>query len=267
MLRTFTALDFIQPAERGNNLPALIRGRETSGAEASIYLKTRAGYGDRPAAPGVELLTGLLAREWGLLTPEPVLVEVPTRFHEQIFEYPKHRDCVERSPGLNFGTISLGPDWKTWPVDMSVRAFPPECIEAILIFDAMIQQTDRAADNPNMMWRGHEIAVLDHEKCFGYLGLATDPQRPWREFFLRRAMRTHCLLSRCKVPLRRDFGKEMRAKLLDLELGGGLPNLAKLATDAFPEAKLEIDRISGYLDRLFGNFGDFLDHLKQTLDR
>jgi hypothetical protein len=179
----------------------------------------------------------------------------------------RHRTLLEQSSGLNFGTISLGADWKTWPVEMSVRAFPSQALEAILIFDALVQYTDRASDNPNLMWRGHEIAVLDHEKCFGYLGLAPDQKRPWREFFARRAMQTHCLLPAGKNLIRNDFGKEMWENLLGLEFSSRVPQLVAIANGAFPEAGLELGRISAYFDLLLRDIEDFLGHLMHTLDR
>lgn len=40
----------------------------------------------------------------------------------------------------------------------------------------------RSEANPNQMWKGHELAVLDHEKVFGYLKLAEGEAKPWRRF-------------------------------------------------------------------------------------
>ncbi len=267
MLRTFIAQEFIEPARRGINRPIRIRGFGEDGEFASIFLKTRAGYGNRPSAPGVELFTTLLARELGLLAPEPVLVDVPARFFEQVFDFPSHRALLEQSPGLNFGTISLGPDWKTWPVGMSVSGFSAGAIEAILIFDAIVQHTDRIWENPNLMWCGHEIAVIDHEKCFGYLGLVTDIAHPWREIFTRSGLRTHCLIDSGKRLLRKEFGDEMWANLVGLENEKRLSELVRAATEAFPLAALEIDLISAYLETLFRDIGDLLEFLKYEIDR
>lgn len=268
MIRTLTAQLFIEPAIRGNNLPALVRVQDEAGECADVYLKTRAGYGSRPAAPGVELLTTLLAKELGLLAPEPVLVEIPGGFAGQIFDRPAFRDLFSRSEGLNFGTLALGADWKTWPVDMSVRAFAEERIEDILIFDALVQHTDRASDNPNLLWRGHEIAVLDHEKCFGYLSTATSQNRPWRDFFRFAPLRTHCLLAAGrKMVSSAGFGHRMWENLLELEMSGRLPEVASAAISAFPESDVEVGRILGYLEKVFRDIEDFLSHVKHALSR
>jgi hypothetical protein len=269
MLRTLAAHTFIEPAIRGGNFPMLLRCRE-AGADGTtaVYVKTRAGYGDRPAAPGVELFATLLARELGVRAPEPVLVDVPEGFAAQVFEHPRHRELLERSAGLNFGTVALRPDWKTWPVDMSARAFSEEMVEAILVFDALVQHTDREAENPNLLWRGHELAVIDHEKCFGYLALATDARRPWRAFFQHDPLRTHCLREAGRSLAKgKDFGRRMWESLLGLELEARVPELAATATGAFPESAVEIGRISAYLEALFRDIEDFLDYARHAFSR
>ena len=266
-LRTFVVRRFIEPARRGINLPMLIRGRAADGEEHHIYVKTRAGYGDRPFASGVELFTTMLARELGLKAPEPVLVEIPRGFEKHIFDHPRHRELLAKSAGLNFGTLALGGDWKTWPVQMSIRAFPSDLVERILLFDAIAQHTDRASDNPNMLWRDHESVVLDHEKCFGYLALSSDPRQGWREFFQRDGMRTQCLRRHGKALLSGTFGDAMHESLLGMSFENRFAELARVATAAFPESGMEIQRIREYLDSLTNNFGEFLGYLKHALDQ
>jgi hypothetical protein len=243
----------------------LLRGRTAAGGEASIYVKTRAGYGDRPAAPGIELFTTLLARELGLLAPEPVLVLIPDTFHSVIFEAPMHRELVRLSPGTNFGTISLGTDWKTWPVEMPARSFSPELIESIVAFDGLVQHTDRTPENPNLLWRERQIAIYDHEKCFGYLPLAADNACPWREFFCLKPFRTHCLRPAITESPSPDFAGQLRENLIDLELNQRLPELIGQAQEAFPSAEMELRRVLRYLDLLHRNRSDFFDYLRLSV--
>ena len=55
MLRTFQAAGYVRPADCGTNQPHVLRGQADTEEEAAIFVKTQAGYGDRPAAPGVGL--------------------------------------------------------------------------------------------------------------------------------------------------------------------------------------------------------------------
>lgn len=49
---------------------------------------------------------------------------------------------------------------------------------AIFVFDAIIQNVDRRADNPNCLVKGNEIRIIDHEMAFTHrLVLGWRP--PW----------------------------------------------------------------------------------------
>lgn len=117
------------------------------------------------------------------------------------------------------------------------------------------------------MWRGHEIAALDHEKCFGYLTLVSEANRtrPWRDFFARRALQHHCLVPEARRTLRDAFGEEIRENLVGLEIGERVSEFAQATTAAFPEARMEIDRISVYIEALFRDTEDLLDCLKHAI--
>ncbi len=265
MVRTFQAIEYLKPADRGINRPVVLRGITVDGSLETIFVKTTAGYGDRPTAAGVELFTTLLGRALGLFVPEPVIVEIPSGFERVIFDAPEYREMLGRSAGKNFGTIALGSDWKTWPVGMSVRAFPEEMIEDILTFDALVQHTDRAADNPNLLWKDHQIAVVDHEKCFGHLCLSGSDQRPWRPLFGNRPLLTHCLRLAINTKKTDSFGQRLQTELIGFEFNGKIAQLLAVTAESFPEARLDLDRIGSYFEKLHKNNTDFFDDLRMSL--
>ncbi|MDB6067167.1 MAG: hypothetical protein JWR26_3375 [Pedosphaera sp.] len=266
MLRTFHANEYVQPADRGLNRPILLRGKTDAGEDASIFVKTRAGYGDRPAAPGIELFTTLLARELELIAPEPVLVQIPPGFENVVFDAADYRALIQQSHGINFGTVALSPDWKTWPEAMSARAFPQDTIGDILAFDALVQHTDRYPDNPNMLWRNREIAILDHEKCFGHLVLAPQSQHPWREFLKINPFQNHTL----RRSLQTDDtppGRRLWQNLIGLETEGRIPQLVQTVRGIFPESGVELDRILHYFTLLNMNLADFFAYFRASIDK
>jgi|GEM_PF-2322726 len=265
MVRIFQATEYLKPADRGINRPVVLRGITADGSVETIFVKTLAGYGDRPTAAGVELFTTLLARALGLFAPEPVIVDIPAGFERVIFHAPEYREMIRKSAGRNFGTVALGADWKTWPVGMSVRAFPEEMIEDILTFDALIQHTDRAADNPNLLWKEYQIAVVDHEKCFGHLCLSETEARPWRTFFGNRPLITHCLRLAINSKRTGSIGERLRIELIGFEYDGRIQELLAVAAKSFPEAKLDLDRIGRYFEKLQKNNSDFFDYLRMSL--
>lgn len=263
MAQTFSAIEYLQPAERGINRPIVLRGRAGDGSIETIFVKTRAGYQNRVGAAGVEFFTTRLAQVLGLRVPEPVLVEIPPGFEEVVFNAPEHRELVRQSHGMNFGTIALGTDWKTWPVQMPTRSFPKQTVHDILTFDALVQNTDREADNPNLLWCGSEIAILDHEKCFGNLAVADGPYA-WRPFLGHRPLQRHCLRGAIDQSVR--FSHRIHQEMIGVELENTMPELISEAMDFFPNAAVDLDRISAYFDALQGKFGDFEDYLKLSLE-
>ena len=267
MLRTFQLRGFIEPARRGITQPVIVQARDDEGREETLFLKTQAGYGDRPQAAGVELFTTLLARRLGLKAPEPVVVEVPPNAGRLVHDAPAHAALLNRSPGLNFATVALGNDWKVWLPQMSGRSFADEKLAAVLAFDGLVQHTDREVGNPNLMWKGGELAVLDHEKVFGYVAQSAGTPRPWRSFFQNQPFARHVLLPIGKRLVGPDFGNDVWEALLELDYGGGLEACLRTAEVAFPTAKVDLERIRVYLSALAAEAGDFFDHLKASLDR
>lgn len=266
MVRTLQFTGFIEPAKRGITKPLIINAKDADGPRETVYLKTMAGYADRPESAGVELFTTLIARRLGLKAPEPVLVVVPVNAGRLVFDAPEHADLLNRSAGLNFGTVALGKDWKVWLPEMSTRSFPTDMVESVLAFDALVQHTDRGSDNPNLMWKGREMAVLDHEKVFGYLKLAEGDAKPWRRFFQAQTLARHVLASMGRRLLHPDFGKALWESVVEMELGGGFDECQQAAEAAFPLSQVDLYQIRAYVRALANDARDFFDYLKVSLE-
>lgn len=61
MIRSFQFIGFVEPAKRGITKPLIIQAKRADGIRETVFLKTLAGYGDRPESGGVELFTTLIA--------------------------------------------------------------------------------------------------------------------------------------------------------------------------------------------------------------
>jgi hypothetical protein len=133
------------------------------------------------------------------------------------------------------------------------------------MFDGLVQHTDREAENPNLMWKGHELAVLDHEKVFGYLKLAEGEAKPWRRFFQAQPFARHVLAPAGRRMMSADFGKGLWENILEQDWGGGFDDCLLAAEAAFPAAKVDLARIRAYLNALAADAGDFFDYLKASL--
>jgi hypothetical protein len=75
----------------------------------------------------------------------------------------------------------------------------------IFAFDALIANDGRCTDNPNVLVRGDELFVIDHEAAFSFLYLIAGKNPTW-EVRRRRPLRQHV------------FFYQLRKQQIDLSL-------------------------------------------------
>ena len=262
-LRRFTAVQFRRPMERGLNRPFLVVGAaQDAGERFPLVVKSRAGYADRPEAMLKELFALLFARELGLNAPEPVMVEIPEGLDWAAAEYPKHAELIRQSIGWNVGTVHLGDAWKPWGKGIAPRSISEEAMEKAYAYDAMVENPDREVDNPNLFWRGNELAVLDFDKAFSFLHTFEGEARPWRNALVRLNLERHCMHSH--LPEQKE-GEILAVSLWDAFegwcLGKPSAGLSAAITEGFPDPNLDLKQIEAYLTKLATDTEDFFRYL------
>lgn len=132
-----------------------------------VYVKFRGGVQEREFGLMSELLCSLLAREIGLTVPAPFVVNLSPEFLAGV---PKTaQDLVRRSLGLNFASESAPPGFSLVPPEPRVPlALQPSAAE-VFAFDIIMQNCDRKADNPNLLWDRSRIMLIDHERALGFV--------------------------------------------------------------------------------------------------
>lgn len=113
-----------------------------------------------------ELLAGFLAKEWGIRVVEPVLVEVTQAFVDLQVGQP-HHNMLANSIGINYGSVYMD-GYVTIPVLQPLTNLELRQAQDIVLFDMLIQNTDRRLDKPNLMSNGKELVVYDHELAFSF---------------------------------------------------------------------------------------------------
>jgi len=129
----------------------------------------------RGSAEGVlpliaELVVGALADALGLSVPARSLVELPKDVasddpHEEL------RDLLTKSAGLNLG-LSYLEGFRDVTVADAAR-IEPALKARIVWLDALVQNPDRSARNPNLMIKAGKIWLIDH-------GAALNFHHDWR---------------------------------------------------------------------------------------
>lgn len=171
ILDKYEAITFLKPMERGMTKPFLVSAIPDGGGEAvELVVKPRAGYADRQDAIYKELFSTVLARELGVFTPQPVIVNIPEGLEFGAADYPDSQAIIELSYGLNYATVFLGSDWKTWTNGANPSSLDQDMLQRSFCFDGLVQNADRRMDNPNLMWKGDQLATLDFDRAFFYGG-------------------------------------------------------------------------------------------------
>ena len=127
-----------------------------------------------------ELTCAQLAADLGLSIPQPAIVDIPQGF-EAVLSQADVIEAVRASPGLNFGSLHLGASFTTWPTHRTPYGTQRDQAAAIFAFDALVQNPDRRASNPNLWVKAEQIGVYDHEQAFSFLFLPIigGPSQPW----------------------------------------------------------------------------------------
>lgn len=165
------------------NLPLIMLCQSQSGVSEDGYishfvvkLKNDLPYKEHSCAR--EMIGSLLAIGFGLLTPEPGLINIPKDFYE-IVDNQVLRDRLKASSGYNFGSRNVEIN-AFQGIDLSPKRLQ-EGFE-IFAFDALIQNPDRRVGNPNLFTSPDGYVVFDHELAFPFsrpVGIIGGFPNPW----------------------------------------------------------------------------------------
>lgn len=137
-------------------------------------VKTKVGLDNGVTGLLAELLGSQLAIFLGLPTPEPAIINIDPIIAESIPDS-ELSDVIVRSAGLNFGSLFMSGGYTTWPNGKKVPLNHKELAAEIFAFDAMTQNTDRRDDKPNVLWKGSELLLIDHELSFSFIYAILNP--------------------------------------------------------------------------------------------
>jgi hypothetical protein len=202
-----------------------------------------------------ELFGCVLARDVGLLTPRPVLVDVSTDFAREVEQSRLLPSHASLQPGLAVGFEYY--NQALLPVTSAAVLTDEQHREAACIycFDLLTQNPDRLVTNPNcFILRGHLIPI-DFGLCFSFLyALRLVDAMPWQVSHLRFAA-THLFARhlRKKRPLDWDTGV-----LVQFRPALDRTRLLELVDGSVPQEWREHDaEVIDHLSQIGDHFDDF----------
>ena len=109
----------------------------------------------------------MLAQHLGLSVPDPAIIIVDEAVARTVPE--QARDLAMKNIGAMYGSRYLYGGFTTWPTNQRIPEFLLTTALKAFIFDAMIENPDRQATRPNVLWMNAELFLIDHESAFTFL--------------------------------------------------------------------------------------------------
>jgi hypothetical protein len=133
--------------------------------EAGLFLTKLRGAAQAPATLVAEIVVGRLADALGLPVPARVLIDIPSDLrsddpHEELVQ------LIGFSSGVNLGFECL-PDVRDFR-QSDVARIDPDFASRIVWLDGLVQNPDRTARNPNLLWSRGRLWLIDHDACLGF---------------------------------------------------------------------------------------------------
>lgn len=154
MLRTVTATRYVVPLREGGSLPGVLEGDDRR-----LWVAKFRGAGQGAGALLAEVVAGELAKALALPMPELVLLEVPPRFGISDGD-PEINSLLLASAGQNVGVEFLP---QAIGFDPAAKiAVAGDLAATVLAFDVLISNVDRTFRNPNLLWSGGKLWIIDH---------------------------------------------------------------------------------------------------------
>lgn len=159
MLRRVEATRYVVPLREGGSLPAVVEADD-----GQAYVVKFRGAGQGPRALVAEVVAGELARTLGLAVPELVIVGLDPAVGRNEGD-PEIQSLLLASAGDNAGLKllpgAIGFDAAARPAD-AARRIDATTAARTVAFDAFVQNVDRTAKNPNLLWSGGALWLIDH---------------------------------------------------------------------------------------------------------
>lgn len=153
-IKRLSATRYVLPLREGGSLPAIID------TEDGQYVVKFRGAGQGPKALVAELVAAGIAQAVGLSVPDGAVIELEEGFGLNEPD-PEIQDLLKGSVGDNFGLRYLPGAFGYEPA-ADRDSINTVAAAAIVWFDALISNVDRTANNPNLLFWGDRVWLIDH---------------------------------------------------------------------------------------------------------
>lgn len=178
MLSRITPVQFDLATKNGRTKPSFITCEMDNGDAVEVVAKFSGSCDQGNVNLVREVIGACLAGDLGLPVPEPFLINVDPAWAATIPDIGR-REAVMRSSPVAFGSHAVVGQFGIWGTGNRVSDAMLPSAAGIFVFDAIIQNPDRRAGNPNCLVRGEQLRIFDHELAFSH-GLVIGWSPPWK---------------------------------------------------------------------------------------
>ena len=243
----------------GRTKPCLFFCEDEGGNNSCEYIvKLKAGMENGYNGLIAEVLASQLAQVLDIPTPEPALIYIDPLLAEAVSDT-NLSEKIRNSAGLNFGSKVITCGYDTWPVGKAIPTNLRILASEIFAFDALIQNPDRRVDKPNILWKGDELYIIDHEMGFSFIYEILPSASPWQ-------------VNKLGFLKRHLFYAELKGHPINLERFAGAIDLLtdnvlnEMVSNIPPEwQNNNISKITTHLKDITNHVNEFIDEIRRTL--
>lgn len=208
MIKLATAVRYDRDAEAGRNRPLRVAVETADGDEIEVFLKPSGRPELSVSGLAHEVISACIAGQVGLPICQPLLVEMSQDWIASVHDVAVREVLLASNP-IAFGSQAAGVGWRQWSSDDVLTNARRQTALGVFAFDAFTENPDRKPSNPNLLVKGDELRLIDHELALFVRGLFPRAE-PWRVGYLASMM----------DPDRHVFAARLRGTAFDLPAVG-----------------------------------------------
>ena len=263
MLDRVTADEIVRQASSGRTKPILVFCEVDTDEPLEVFCKLSAGCIEGVGSLAREVVAACLAADLELPVPTSYLVEIPSALVSVVAD-PDISQRLKNSSSVGFGSEKVDRQFNAWTIGSRVTEPMLHLALGALVFDAVIENADRRAENPNCLTAGDRFRLIDHELAFPLVSQLLDWRPPWRAGGLRWLDRADGHIF-CRQLKRRqlDFGplQALWSAISDARLMEYRNTIPPEWDDALPVVEEALDRIRSARD----NFDGVITEIRRVL--
>ena len=243
----------------GRTRPCLFFCENDQGEMNGEYVvKLRAGIDNPDIGLFSELMGSQLAQFLDIQTPEPAIIIVNPELADIINDSQLEGD-IRRSAGNNFGSKVITGGYDTWPIGEAIPPSLKQLACEVFAFDAMIQNPDRKTSNPNILWCGDELYIIDHETGFSFIYDILPQPEPWRISNMQ-FLRDHLFYPKLKEE---EINLDRFAGALETLTEEHINNMIANIPEEWDN--IHIPKITDHLNGITNHVNGFIDEVRRIL--